>query len=480
MSKLFSTTAVPALAGRIKYPNLRRFAQEEDGAVTIFAIAMIMIMALIAGISFDLQRNEMRRVQIQNTADRAVLAAADLGQTQDPKDVVKDYFAKAGIPEAINKITVATNNVEEDGFLNFRSVTVDSIGSMPTNFMPLLGIDELPLRSIATAEESVTSVEVSMVLDISGSMRSNNKIGNLRTAAKDFVDLVVNTATQDRVSISLIPYATTVTAGRDVFDAMAINRNNPYGTCVDFLDSEYDTTAIDPDEAHEQTQFFYWGVSSSNSKTYPNCNDDPRTEILAFSQNATELKDKIDNLPANGNTAIYLGMKWAAGLLDPAFQPANERLASSGAIDTVFSSRPAPMDDVDTLKTVILMTDGVNTATKQIPPEMYANISQAEHWKNNNLDWWLRQNVSYNEAYGTPYQKYWTSKGNTLLNSICTAAKDNGIIIWSIGFEVSDYSASIMQNCASSPSHFFRVDGLEIADAFKSIARQINQLRLTQ
>jgi hypothetical protein len=37
-----------------------------------------------------------------------------------------------------------------------------------------------------------------------------------------------------------------------------------------------------------------------------------------------------------------------------------------------------------------------------------------------------------------------------------------------------------MQDCASSPSHFFRVEGVELSEAFRAIARQINQLRLTQ
>ncbi len=78
------------------------------------------------------------------------------------------------------------------------------------------------------------------------------------------------------------------------------------------------------------------------------------------------------------------------------------------------------------------------------------------------------------------YQKYSASKGDTLLDSICTAAKNERIVVWSIGFEVSDHGANVMRSCASSPSHFFRVEGVEISDAFEAIAKQINQLRLTQ
>ena len=72
---------------------------------------------------------------------------------------------------------------------------------------------------------------------------------------------------------------------------------------------------------------------------------------------------------------------------------------------------------------------------------------------------------------------------------ICTAAKTAGIVIFSIGFEVTDDSAAVMRACASTPNHFYRVGDdidpedeelLNIDEAFASIANQINQLKLTQ
>jgi hypothetical protein len=53
-------------------------------------------------------------------------------------------------------------------------------------------------------------------------------------------------------------------------------------------------------------------------------------------------------------------------------------------------------------------------------------------------------------------------------------------VIWTVGFEVTDTGDTVMRNCASSPAHFFDVNGVEITAAFQSIARQINQLKLTQ
>jgi len=52
--------------------------------------------------------------------------------------------------------------------------------------------------------------------------------------------------------------------------------------------------------------------------------------------------------------------------------------------------------------------------------------------------------------------------------------------VFSIGFEVSNRAAEVMEDCATSPNHFYRVDGLEIASAFNSIANQISALRLFQ
>jgi hypothetical protein len=37
-----------------------------------------------------------------------------------------------------------------------------------------------------------------------------------------------------------------------------------------------------------------------------------------------------------------------------------------------------------------------------------------------------------------------------------------------------------MRYCASSDAHYYDVEGVEITDAFASIARTINQLRLIQ
>lgn len=474
MSRLFSTTCVPAFAGQAYRPYLRRYTQEEDGFVTIFAVAIIGLMVLMAGISFDMQRNEMERVRIQNTADRAVLAAADLDQTLDPAEVVRDYFAKAGIPQRANSLSVSEG-------LNFRTVSVNSDSVTPTNFMSMLGIDELPLRSSAEAEERVNNVEISMVLDISGSMSSGAKMVNLRDAASTFVDAVINPSTEDLVSISLIPYSEHVSAGPALMQKFNVNWNNPYSHCIDFADTDFNTTRLRRDKQYDQVQHFQWGFNgSTNDVSTPVCPTGAHEDIVAFSQDTNALKYKIGQLVPRGSTSIFAGMKWATGLLDPDFNTINADLSQSNVTDPVFAARPAAFDDPTTLKTVVLMTDGENHYSYRINGNYYANESHALHWSKYNLNWYLKYYVNSYYHNQFRYLKYWPDKGDSLLDNICNAAKQKSIVIWSIGFEVNDHGADVMRKCASTPSHFFRVEGVEIKEAFSAIARQINQLRLTQ
>ncbi|MEP1353471.1 MAG: TadE/TadG family type IV pilus assembly protein [Tateyamaria sp.] len=449
-----------------------RFARDESGTMTMFAIMMLMMMLLVGGIGVDLMRNEMERTRVQATVDRAVLAAADLDQTLDPEAVVNDYFEKAGMSEYLTSVTV-------DEGLNYRTVTVQARTTTPTQFMRLMGVDELTVPAKGQAEEKVANVEISMVLDISGSMERNSKMENLQDAAKTFVDTVIRDETENLISLSLIPYTAQVNVGFPIFDELQTNHVHDFSYCVDFEIEDFDSTTLDFGKSYEQMQHFEASSGYSYPIGNPGCPEQDFEEILAYTQDADVLKGRIDQYRARANTSIHLGMKWGVALLDPSFKPITQALSLDNRIDANFSNRPAAYDDVETLKTVILMTDGENVNTVRIQPWYYAQASHYVHWSRYPLYWYLNNYVggSWNNWR---YTKYTSAQADDMLENICDAAKAQGIVVWSIGFEVTNHSAGVMENCASSPSHFFRVEGVEISDAFESIAKQINQLRLTQ
>jgi Flp pilus assembly protein TadG len=452
---------------------LRTFRRAEDGTVTVFACYMVLIMILVGGIGVDLMRNEMERTRLQAVADAAVLAAADLDQKADPAEVVEDYFAKAGLTNNVS-------NVDVDEGLNYRVVTVDASAEMNTQFMDLMGVPTMNIPARSRAEEKVAKVEISMVLDISGSMGWNGKMPKLQEAATAFVDNVLREENEDRISVNIVPYTAQVNAGSEITDELNLTRLHPYSSCVDFSDGDFQNTYINTTTSYEHMQHFDQGYSfngnhSENAISNPGCPKQSFEEITAFSQDNDALKNQINAFQARANTSIHLGMKWGVAMLDPAFNQITQNLN----VDAVFQNRPASFDDIETLKTVILMTDGENVTTYRIKPAVYANTSHARHWSKYPLNWYLNNYVSSRYHSYWKRTKYTNNQADNLLDLVCDAAKAQNIVIWTIGFEVSDHGANVMENCASSPSHFFRVEGVEIGEAFEAIARQINQLRLT-
>lgn len=453
--------------------SVAQFKRAEDGAMTIFALMLVVMMLLVGGIGVDLMHNEMERTKIQATLDRAVLAAADLDQTLDPEEVVRDYFAKANMTEYLTSVDV-------DEGLNYRVVSARADAATTTRFMRFMGVDELAVPAVSGAEERISNVEISMVLDISGSMGWDNKMENLQDAAKVFVDTVIRDETDDLISISLIPYTAQVNAGQPIFDELNTIQRHNFSYCIDFDISDFDNTALNFTDTYEQMQHFDEGWSYSNPISNPGCPQQSYEEIMAFSQDADDIKGRIDDYRARANTSIHLGMKWGVAMLDPSFRPVVQELSTIGEADSTFNDRPAAYDDIETLKTVVLMTDGQNVNTTRIRDRYYNSPSEYVHWSKYPLHWYLNRYVRSSSWNDWRYTKYTSAQGDAMLGSICDAAKAEGIVVWSIGFEVTNYSAGVMEDCASSPSHFFRVEGVEITEAFEAIAKQINQLRLTQ
>ena len=162
--------------------------------------------------------------------------------------MVVDYFTKSGLSDRIPAITVT-----ED--LTFRNVEAVAAATSPTRWMKFLGVDQLPMRAFGAAEERVNSVEISVVVDISGSMRNNNKMANLQDAAKTFVDTVIIPDNEDLISMSLVPYTAQTNAGEDIFNELNIQEFHPYSHCVDFDESDFSSPAISLTKTYEPVSY---------------------------------------------------------------------------------------------------------------------------------------------------------------------------------------------------------------------------------
>jgi hypothetical protein len=66
------------------------------------------------------------------------------------------------------------------------------------------------------------------------------------------------------------------------------------------------------------------------------------------------------------------------------------------------------------------------------------------------------------------------------MQNICTAAKDDGIVIFTIGYDVAVGSTPYnqMRSCATTIGHFYNVETTDLSAAFESIQQAIQKLKL--
>jgi hypothetical protein len=87
---------------------------------------------------------------------------------------------------------------------------------------------------------------------------------------------------------------------------------------------------------------------------------------------------------------------------------------------------------------------------------------------------------SWSSYYNDMYTWVSASTKNSRTSAICAAAREAGIVVYTIGMDTYGQGDDTLEDCAGTPVNFFDVEAIEIDEAFSSIAQQINQLRLTQ
>ncbi|MEE9427781.1 MAG: hypothetical protein V3V25_06485, partial [Paracoccaceae bacterium] len=338
-------------------------------------------------------------------------------------------------------------------------------------------------------------------------------------------------------------YAEQVLVGEEMLQEFNITNEHTDSSCVDFNNSDFQSASMSLTNQLQRAgtldrRSYHWapGGHGHNSRFAQEwartCRTDSYRQIVPFSNSYTSLQTQIGNMQAGGYTSIHLGMKWATTLLDPSFQPAlsNLTLGSTPLVNAAFDGRPFNYTRPRTQKVVVLMTDGKNTSLYSLKSGFRSGLSPFflddkdyddddalsvyrqstgkyyhvhdgyTHWSNNPRGGSDAVQLTYQEVWENYAVDYWDDEFHWLPNSwdytgsstmdnqligsdgdggICQAAKDEGIEVFTLGFETSSYSSGVLTHCASSSSHHFDVDGTDISEAFNSIAREIHDLRLT-
>lgn len=464
---------------------IRRFKKDEDGGLIILTLLLLISMLVVGGMAVDFMRFESERAKLQSVADRAVLTAAelDLDPTFDEEAVVRDFFTTAGYGSNI----IGTPQVVDTG--NSKSVSVSSAIDVNTFFLRFVGIDELSAPAQSAAIEGVGKVEISLVLDISGSMRwggsgSRGRFGDMQDAAKAFANKVLDPANGGQITLNIIPYAGATNPNPYMFDYLNGVRigssltaeeieeglSDPFqvASCLEMTSSDWTNSGMPGSGRDQVPHFMIWSIAA-DVMDWGWCPQD-KSAIRYAMNDAAEVAAFIDGIRMHDGTGTHFGMKYALAALDPATQPAFAHLSGidvdgdglvGDLLPVAFNNRPATWEDSETRKIIVLMTDG--KITDQFRP-------------NNPLE---DRNLS--QTLSSKFTLTDRSSNLTSFYAACDMAKhpSRDIEVYTVAFETDSGGETEMRTCASDPSMFFPAAGAQLIQVFEDIAEQITDLRLS-
>jgi Flp pilus assembly protein TadG len=411
--------------------TFKKFQSDDRGSIAIiFGFSALFLFWIIA-LAVDGARAYAVNSRIASATDAAALAGArgmrlsNLNDA-DTKALTLKYFklnfeATGGDYTMIPTIPV----VNIDRVVG--SVEIIANAKVPTTFAAVGGIDNINIGKGSVAVFSQKDIEISLQLDLTGSMRQDDgtgvsKVEALKAATKDFIDIILpDVATGQKVRIGLAPFDAGVNAGPYLKDVSGnrrsaqkctYERKSPTNQATDDLPSGQDVLLIAEDVSRKFC---------------------PDAEVIAMTDDKNVLKNAVKDYTYGDYTAGHLGSAWAYYLLSPKW---------SSIWPT--ASRPAAYNDNSTRKIALLMTDGVyNTVRSEFN----------------------------NEVTSRKFAK-----------DTCDAMKRDGITIYTIGFKLDDPDAkATLEYCASGlDKALLAENGAQLRGVFASIANQITSLRLTQ
>jgi len=460
------------------------FARHRGGNFAVLFGLAASVLALGAGFSINVSQLYNARSSLQGVVDAAVTSTArDLTtgviKEADANKSVQAFLdanSQAGILQA-SQIVMDRLIVDKIAKTVQADVHVDL-----ALFFPILGMGDMKrVGASTTALYSDKTIEVAMMLDVTGSMAADwraktNKIGDLQTAASGAVeDLLDNNIDpkNPRVRVAIIPYAEAVNTGglaSTVFVEQAGGSDVPPAVDIPIPASSGPSA---PDKcATERKDKDGYADYSSDGPSEPRLNkqgktylakinrDDrmktcPKPELIPLTADKQKLLDTIASFKAGGVTAGGIAAQWGYYMLSPSWR--------STIVDARLGAGPANFDKKKVAKVAILMTDG-------------------------------QFNTAFAGGRGAPKSQNAGQMSRSNAESICSNMKRDGIEIFTIGFDLDDPSMTaterdqaktVLQNCSTSDTsslkHYYEAaTAPELEQAFSAIVQNIERITVAK
>lgn len=473
-------------------PLLRRLIGDRSGNVAMMFAMIGIPLSGAVGLAVDMARVYHVNLATQSALDSSALAAGRVAQVEKSETLSKAFKSASAYFDQAKPSDVVVSTIEFSPNDQQTEFKVTATSWVRTPFLGVLNIfnyrgsqDDAPsackgnfygcvkLVTSATAEiclncsdtgsgnsDEGTNLEISMMLDITGSMKGT-PLTDMKAAAKDLIDIVIwNDQSKYTSRVAIAPFSAAVNLGT-YFTAITGKSDDPDpdGDGYDYPSSCYNKSgklknSCDGNSTYKvkryapcvyerkgteaatdkaPTDSSTWLVPTTvTTNTNPTCA--PASAIVPLTTDRAKLKGAIDNFAASGSTAGHLGTAMAWYLISPNWKDV-----------WPLESRPTPYGTAKVSKIAVLMTDG-----------------------------------EYNSIYGVQDSGNVTNAFNQA-KATCASMKAKSITVYTVGFNLdTTASKNMLKACATSDSHYYDTSGGEaLKAAFRDIALKISKLRLT-
>ena len=205
---------------------LTKFSHDNRGNLAVIAAVSLLPMLIAVGAAIDYSRVYNTQAKMASALDSALLSAAkSLSSGAITDNQVQSHILamlSANLGASFNGLNYSITNYvndTENGKLS-ANLTVE----LPMAMMSLANIDSKTLNTSVEVTYGNQNVELTMMLDVTGSMYGS-KISSLKNAAKDAIDILLpnQVANKKKMRIGLVPYSYSVNASPFAYNVTDTN-----------------------------------------------------------------------------------------------------------------------------------------------------------------------------------------------------------------------------------------------------------------
>ncbi|WP_262691842.1 TadE/TadG family type IV pilus assembly protein [Kordiimonas aestuarii] len=474
------------------------FSRDERGSLLPMVAGSMLMLTGAAGVAIDGARMFYVKDVLQKSLDSAGLAAGHAMSVNDMESDAREFFnanvgSMAGVVSSSNMVV----DISDDNEL----ITLTASASVDATFMRLFGYEAITVSASTEVSRETRGMELVLVMDNTGSMAWDDKIGTMKTAATNLVNIVFgDDETNTNLWAGVVPYITHVNVGNGNYNWLSESGkdkvdNEYYSTewkgCLEARADGEDETDTPPTEIPFEP--FYWNdtdpywqyhkkkgwyqvdednnwidddsgdvtineVNNRSSARGPNrgC----ASEITPLVAEKSKLIAAIDVMEpwSFGGTAANYGLVWGWRVISPRW-----RGLWSGSPANLPLDHDTPYMD----KVIVMLTDGVNeliSADSELGGSDYTAFGRLDEF-----------------GYANIYDA--RDEFDDRFDRICQNIKNDDVLIYTITFGSTpdEDTQSAYAACASNPAFYFHAPtASSLTDAFEEIGRQLSNLRLSK